>query len=204
MDNITSPYLILHRNMRSENWNSDAIMRAIMVDEHLAKNVAARQKAWEIIGERLDFSIDTSQSGISLAIDCIGNKGLLYADEKVSLICHRADEAFFARQAQSVLDAARHGCVVVSAFISSKEREVKRLLMQESLPVIEVMNDGFSPQYHPYGASYDACVAGKLVQLSPWAFSPQSGNKLTREVCLVTNELVRVISKTPDDWWKRD
>ncbi len=94
MDNITSPYLILHRNMRSGNWNSDAIMRAIMVDEHLAKNVAARQKAWEIIGERLDFSIDTSQSGISLAIDCIGNKDLLYADEKLRLICHRADDAF--------------------------------------------------------------------------------------------------------------
>lgn len=179
-------------------------MRAIKEDAHFAKSEETRRKAWEVIGERLAFGIGEVQDSVNLTLDYIGNRELLSAYERVSLICHRADESFFAQQAETVLDAARHGCVVVSAFISSKEREVKRMLMQESLPIIEIMNNGFSTQYHPYGSAYDACMAGRMVQISPWTFCPQSECKLTREICLVMNELVRVISKAPDNWWKRE
>lgn len=179
-------------------------MRAIKEDAHFAKSEETRRKAWEVIGERLAFGIGEVQDSVNLTLDYIGNRELLSAYERVSLICHRADEPFFAQQAETVLDAARHGCVVVSAFISSKEREIKRMLMKESLPIIEVMDNGFAPQYHPYGDAYDACVAGRLVQMSPWTFCPQSECKLTREICLVMNELVRVISKAPDNWWKRE
>lgn len=204
MNNHQNPYLLLHRNTRSENWNAEAIMRAIKEDAHFAKSEETRRKAWEVIGERLVFGIGEVQDSVNLTLDYIGNRELLSAYERVSLICHRADESFFAQQAETVLDAARHGCVVVSAFISSKEREVKRMLMQESLPIIEIMNNGFSTHYHPYGDAYDACVAGRLVQMSPWTFCPQSEYRLTREICLVMNELVRVISKAPDNWWKRE
>lgn len=203
MDNSFSTYLNIHRNQRSKSWNSEAIMRAIRMDKHFAQSEETRIKAWDVIGERLNFSVDNTCGGITLGIDYVGNKELLFAEEKVSLICHRADEPLFMQQAQTVLDAARHGCVVVSAFISQKEREVKKLLMQEALPVIEIMGEGFSAQYHPFGTSYDACKAGRLVQMSPWTFSSQPERKLTREMCLVMNELSRVVSKTPDDWWKR-
>ena len=204
MNNHQNPYLLLHRNARSENWNAEAIMRAIKEDAHFAKSEETRRKAWEVIGERLAFGIGEVQDSVNLTLDYIGNRELLSAYERVSLICHRADESFFAQQAETVLDAARHGCVVVSAFISSKEREIKRMLMKESLPIIEVMDNGFAPQYHPYGSAYDACMAGRMVQISPWTFCPQSECKLTREICLVMNELVRVISKAPDNWWKRE
>lgn len=204
MNNHQNPYLLLHCNARSENWNAEAIMRAIKEDAHFAKSEETRRKAWEVIGERLAFGIGEVQDSVNLTLDYIGNRELLSAYERVSLICHRADESFFAQQAETVLDAARHGCVVVSAFISSKEREIKRMLMKESLPIIEVMDNGFAPQYHPYGSAYDACMAGRMVQISPWTFCPQSECKLTREICLVMNELVRVISKAPDNWWKRE
>ena len=204
MNNHQNPYLLLHRNARSENWNAEAIMRAIKEDAHFAKSEETRRKAWEVIGERLAFGIGEVQDSVNLTLDYIGNRELLSAYERVSLICHRADEPFFAQQAETVLDAARHGCVGVSAFISSKEREIKRMLMKESLPIIEVMDNGFAPQYHPYGSAYDACMAGRMVQISPWTFCPQSECKLTREICLVMNELVRVISKAPDNWWKRE
>ena len=204
MDNQQNPYMILHRNTRSENWNAEAIMRAIKEDSYFAKNEEIRRKAWDVIGGRLAFSVGEEPDSVKLTLDYIGNRELLYAYERVSLICHRADEPFFAQQAETVLDAARHGCVVVSAFISKKEREIKGMLIKESLPIIEVMDNGFAPQYHPYGDAYDACMAGKMVQISPWTFCPQSECKLTREICLVMNELVRVISKAPDNWWKRE
>lgn len=202
MSNMFSAYLQIHHGICSRNWSSSVITNAVMADKYFSQNKEACRRACVNVIKELSFSADVERTVSDVVLDYVGNKDLLYADNKVSLICHRADESFFARQAQAVLDAARHGNIVVSAFVSKKEREVMRMLMQESLPIIEIMGKGFCLQYHPNGGSYDACVAGKLVQISPWDSSMQYDCKLIREKCLVMNELVRVISKTSDDWWK--
>lgn len=200
----TDNYLQIRRKQRSRNWTSEAVMRAIKEEAYYSKSDVTRQKAWDKIGCQLNFDSDERGGSLLLNLDYIGNRDILTAVEMVSLICHKADEAFFAEQAKTVIEAARNGCVVVSAFISPKEREVRRMLMNEHLPIVEIRNNGFGTNYRPSGYAYDAVVSGKLLQITPWVYVPEADYKLSREMCLIMNELARVISKCPDHWWKRD
>lgn len=101
-----------------------------------------------------------------------------------------------------MLRAAREGAVVVSAFVSPKEREIGRLLLMEQLPVIEVCDNGFGDRYKPSGKSFYACAENRLVQISPWNYEYCPDLAVNREVCLVMNELARVIAGVGDGWWK--
>lgn len=134
----------------------------------------------------------------------IGSYALLAAERKLPLICHRSDAPFFDRQRDAVLSAARSGAVIVSAFISPREREIMKLLLMEQLPVIEVVDNGFADRYKPTGKRFYACAENRLVQISPWTYEYQRDNMVTREMCLVMNQLVRVIAGRGEEWWKRE
>jgi len=41
-----------------------------------------------------------------------------------------------------------------------------------------------------------------MVQISPWKYKYQKDATISREMCLVMNELARIISGAEDDWWK--
>ena len=101
-----------------------------------------------------------------------------------------------------MLHAARSGAVIVSAFISPREREIMKLLLMEQLPVIEVVDNGFSDRYKPTGKSFYACAENRLVQISPWTYEYKHNSTVTREMCLVMNQLVRVITGVEEGWWK--
>ena len=101
-----------------------------------------------------------------------------------------------------MLRAAREGAVIVSAFVSPKEREIGRLLLMEQLPVIEVCDNGFGDRYKPSGKSFYACAENRLVQISPWNYEYCRDLAVNREVCLVMNEQARVIAGGGDGWWK--
>ncbi len=132
----------------------------------------------------------------------VGCSALLSAERKLPLVCHRSDAPFFERQRDAVLRAAREGAVIVSAFVSPKEREIGRLLLMEQLPVIEVCDNGFGDRYKPSGKSFYACAENRLVQISPWNYEYCPDLAVNREVCLVMNELTRVIAGVGDGWWK--
>lgn len=132
----------------------------------------------------------------------VGCSALLSAERKLPLVCHRSDAPFFERQRDAVLRAAREGAVIVSAFVSPKEREIGRLLLMEQLPVIEVCDNGFGDRYKPVGKSFYACAENRLVQISPWNYEYCRDLAVNREVCLVMNELARVIAGVGDGWWK--
>ena len=117
-------------------------------------------------------------------------------------MCHRSDAPFFEHQREAVLCAARDGAVIVSAFISAREREIKKLLLMEQLPVVEVMDNGFAERYKPAGQSFYACAENRLVQITPWTYAFNRNNSITREMCLVMNQLVRTICCVDDGWWK--
>ena len=102
-----------------------------------------------------------------------------------------------------MLRAAREGAVIVSAFISHKEREIGRLLLMEQLPVIEVYDNGFADRYKPSGKNFYACAENRLVQISPWNYEYSRDLAVNREVCLVMNELARVIAGMGEGWWKQ-
>lgn len=182
----------IYRHQRSRNWSADVALRAIAADPFFARNAQACDNAQQKVLACLNDGIDY-----------LGNKALLASDRKLPLICHRADKALFDKQKQAVLDAARSGCVIVSAFISPAEREILGQLLLEQLPVIDIMDNGFAERYKPSGAAFYACGEKRLVQLSCWIYKYQKAGVVSREACLVMNELARIICKQPDDWWKR-
>lgn len=141
--------------------------------------------------------------GQSIGLDYLGDRALMAATDKRPLVCHRADADRFEEQKAAVMAAARQGTVIVSAFISPKERDIRTQLMVEQLPFIEVMDNGFSERYKPSGKAFYACGEKRLVQITPWNYVyRKEGVQVSREMCMVMNELARVISGHPDDWWK--
>lgn len=148
------------------------------------------------------LSASSSASSPKPLLSYVGCSALLSAERKLPLVCHRSDAPFFERQRDAVLRAAREGAVIVSAFVSPKEREIGRLLLMEQLPVIEVCDNGFGDRYKPVGKSFYACAENRLVQISPWNYEYCRDLAVNREVCLVMNELARVIAGVGDGWWK--
>ncbi len=161
-------------------------------------------------------------------IDLVGNMELLNRSI-FPLVCHRADAHLFEQQKSAVLKAAREqGGVIVTACVSPKERDIVRLLQHELLPVIEVMSGGFSERYKPIGKAFYAVAEARRLEVSPWQYEYRhremrpvkdaQGNPvlapngqpemeeesdITREMCMVMNELVRMIAKKDDGWWKQ-
>ena len=205
----------VHRNCNSRGWTDDALRQGLLADWFLAHDSKKLDIALQIINTRIKRTPSLSNPSTSNpststlsnslpkpVLDFIGNKELLEAERKLPLICHRADAAFFEQQKESVLAEARKGAVIVSAFISPKEREILKILLSEQLPVIEIMDNGFSNRYKPVGTAFYACGENRLVQISPWNYIFQKDVKVTREMCMIMNQLSRVITKEKDDWWK--
>ena len=192
-----SNLFMIYRNKHSKNWREDVVMNAIAADRFFKQNEKAKQEAQQNVRLRLNYD---SQS---IALDYLGNLELLASEKTIPLICHRADAKRFEEQKSIILHAARNGWTVVSAFISPKEREIRKILLSELLPFIEIMDNGFSDRYKPTGTAFYACGERRMVQISCWNYKYERESVICREMCLVMNELSRVISKLPDDWWKQ-
>lgn len=210
------------RNQRSKNWTLERALDAVAVDPWIRRDAQKCQRLQENVSQRLKRQPDDENA---LALDYVGNRALLAAERKVSLICHRADAALFEQQKVVVMQAARQGAVVVSAFVNPKEREIMKQLMLEQLPFIELMDNGFSERYRPGGKAFYSTAENRHVQITCWKYKykdvndnpslrepqgkPGSGRAhgdshptISREMCLVMNELVRIISDVNDYWWK--
>ena len=112
----------IYRNKHSKNWREDVVLNAIAADRFFKQNEKAKKDAQQNVRLRLNYY---SQS---IALDYLGNLELLASEKTIPLICHRADSKRFEEQKSIVLQAARNGWIVVSAFISSKEREIRKIL----------------------------------------------------------------------------
>lgn len=219
----------IHRSCKARGWTLDAIRRGLRADRFYAHNPERLEATLRTLMPRINMQPAATalapaaaapapaalapaaaalSSGSSPAsapmplLSYIGCSVLLSAERKLPLVCHRSDAPFFERQRDAVLRAAREGAVIVSAFISPKEREIRRLLLMEQLPVIEVYDNGLADRYKPSGKSFYACAENRLVQISPWNYEYCRNMTVNREVCLVMNELARVIAGTGEEWWK--
>ena len=224
------------RNGRSKNWTLARVLAAIAADPWIGRNPEKCRMLQDNVIRRLKKTlsptypstsspaIPRNEEGVkgthitsrqvpevTLYLDYVGNQGLLAAERKVSLICHRADAALFEKQKAAVMKAAREGAVVVSAFVSPKERDIMKQLMMEQLPFIELMDNGFSDRYKPGGKAFYSVAENRHVQMTCWEYQyqPEQRNEngeqlptISREMCLVMNELARIISGVKDDWWK--
>ena len=201
----------VHRSCTARGWTLDTIRRGLRADRFYAHNPDRLEHILRSLLPRIPMlpaivsassSASPSASSPKPLLSYVGCSALLSAERKLPLVCHRSDAPFFERQRDAVLRAAREGAVIVSAFVSPKEREIGRLLLMEQLPVIEVCDNGFGDRYKPSGKSFYACAENRLVQISPWNYEYCRDLAVNREVCLVMNELARVIAGVGDGWWK--
>ena len=223
----------VRRNMKSANWTPERIMRGLCADRFIAADRSRQVEAWRQLTTR---GIRNSRGKVSATIhfcdnspviDLVGNMELLKRP-LFPLVCHRADAQLFEQQKAAVQKVAREqGGVVVTACVSPKERDIVKLLQQELLPVIEVMDNGFSERYKPTGKAFYAVAEQRRLEVSPWEYEYRrremqpskdaQGNPIldangqpemedipdiSREMCMVMNELVRMITKKEDYWWK--
>lgn len=222
---------LVHRSCTARGWTLDTIRRGLRADrfyahnpdrlEHILLSLLPRIPMQQAIVSASPSASPSASSSASPSasptaspsasptasspkplLSYVGCSALLSAERKLPLVCHRSDAPFFERQRAAVLRAAREGAVIVSAFVSPKEREIGRLLLMEQLPVIEVCDNGFGDRYKPSGKSFYACAENRLVQISPWNYEYCRDLAVNREVCLVMNELARVIAGVGDGWWK--
>ncbi len=206
---------LVHRSCTARGWTLDTIRRGLRADrfyahnpdrlEHILLSLLPRipmQQTTAPASSSASSSASPTASSSKPLLSYVGCSALLSAERKLPLVCHRPDAPFFERQRDAVLRAAREGAVIVSAFVSPKEREIGRLLLMEQLPVIEVCDNGFGDRYKPSGKSFYACAENRLVQISPWNYEYCPDLAVNREVCLVMNELARVIAGVGDGWWK--
>lgn len=240
----------VHRNMKSKNWTPERVMKGLCADPFVASGRGNQVDAWRQVTEKglknrrgkvsatlkllpqtkSDAIGEGKEGKISImpVLDLVGNMELLKRP-LFPLICHRADAAFFEQQKAAVLKVAREqDAVIVTACVSPKERHVVKLLQQELLPVIEVMDKGFSEKYKPSGKAFYAVAEARRLEVTPWIYeyrrremrpvADKQGQPIldsngqpemeevpdiTREMCMVMNEVVRIIAQKEDDWWRK-
>lgn len=130
----------------------------------------------------------------------IGNRFLLERPMRMQVRCHnnKTEEnlRLIARQKEYFLERARRGGVIVSPCISEGEKEIARAALEEGLPLIVILENGFPPMYKPPGIYFEACAKGLLLMLAPWEYHMER-RTITREQCLELNEMAFQISTEP-------
>ena len=114
----------------------------------------------------------------------VGNCFLLDIPDKVAVVVHRRySEEDLRRLREEWLACGERGGVLVSAAISTKEKEVLREAMNRGYRIVLLRENGFPRLYKPCGESFYACSEGLLLQISPWDYHMEK-KTITREQCL--------------------
>ncbi len=125
-------------------------------------------------------------------------KGLFelgYIPDKVAVVVHRRySEGDLRRLREEWLACGERGGVLVSAAISTKEKEVLREAMNRGYRIVLLRENGFPRLYKPCGESFYACSEGLLLQISPWDYHMEK-KTITREQCLELNEMAERIAE---------
>ena len=89
--------------------------------------------------------------------------------------------------------AARRNTVMVSPFISPKEKAVKEVLLAEQHPFIVLADNGFRDYYKPPTDLFDAVAAGRVLILSPWEYDAGKRH-ISRADCVALNTMAEEIA----------
>lgn len=122
----------------------------------------------------------------------VGNIWLIHQAEKLQVRCHNntypENLRRIAQQKEELLAAGRQGAVLVSPCISAGEKEIATAALQAGVPLIVLLENGFSPLFKPAGRYFEACAAGRLLMLAPWPYHTER-RQITRTQCLQLNEM---------------
>lgn len=134
----------------------------------------------------------------------VGNVALLQAERFAPVHVRRTmveeavhgDDKRLRDYMNSCVLAARQGTVMVSPFISEKEKEVMVVLLAEEHPIIILADNGFRDYYKPSDGLFDAVAAGRVLILSPWEYDPKK-RRVSRDDCVAMNKMAEEICNTP-------
>lgn len=122
-----------------------------------------------------------------------GNIFLLRETTKSQVIVHRRDtaeehEVHMKEWKQVVME----GGVLVSPFISPREKEVREMARECGGDMIILRENGFPDIFKPSGWEFDFCAEGRLLLLAPWPHHMER-HTITRSQCLSLNEMANEI-----------
>ena len=100
----------------------------------------------------------------------------------------RGNDQYLRNYMNGCVLAARRGTVLVSPFISPKEKEVQAVLLAEKHPFIILADNGFRNYYKPSDFIFDACASGRVLILSPWAYDANKRH-ISRADCMALNAM---------------
>ena len=144
--------------------------------------------------QHADWFRPCSITAAGTTLHAFGNLELLRAPHRQAVrISSRITEGERNRQQHELLSAARQGTILISPFISTGERFVEETALQEHLPIVKLLPNGFSPYYKPQGHFFEACSEGRLLLLTPYPYSTQKV-VLTRAICNYLNVLASRLS----------
>lgn len=125
-----------------------------------------------------------------------GNLFLLRNPFKTALIVHRSDnEEIFNRKKEECIYTATNGGVVVSAFISPKEKEIRREIESVGGKIILIHDRYFGVKEKPERHNFNLCCEGKLLLLCPLNYRDLPNNEHpSRAQCLEMNSHAQALS----------
>jgi len=138
--------------------------------------------------------IRRSEQYAGLSFDAVGNMELLQREKKAVHVRSRWTAEEKRAYKNGCILAARQGAVLVGAFVSDNEKAVKRVALQEKLPLILLQENGFPELYKPSGELFDACAEGRLLLLAPWPYHTRR-QTITREQCKLLNSMAERIAE---------
>ena len=133
--------------------------------------------------------------------DAVGNIEILQADEYkpvhvrsiwVEDAERHGDDKRLRDYMNGCVIAARNGAVMVSPFISPKEKAVLEVLLLEEHRIIYIADNGFGEYYKPSDGLFDAVAAGRMLILSPWQHDAAKRH-VTRAECVAMNGMAEEI-----------
>ena len=89
---------------------------------------------------------------------------------------------------------AREGRVLVGAFVSEYEQQVRAVALREGHAVVQLTTDLLTDYYKPSGELFDACGRGQVLLLSQRTTLDSFSRRITRAECNTLNALAEEIA----------
>ncbi|MBR6715816.1 MAG: hypothetical protein IKI83_05155 [Prevotella sp.] len=127
------------------------------------------------------------------SFSAIGNRFLLQRPYLIPVQCSRKlSEEQIHQAINDYMQEARSGAVLVSPSISPGETAIMRAAFEENLPIIILLENGFTHLAKPHGKRMDACARGQLLLLAPWEHHNEKIT-ISRNQCLSLNDMAKMV-----------
>lgn len=126
--------------------------------------------------------------------DAMGNHTLLQRPLHAVHVRRRFTDAERRAYMNNCILAARQGRVLVGAFISEYEQQVRAVALREGHAVIQLTPDLLTDYYKPSGELFDACGRGQVLLLSQRTTLDSFSRRITRAECNTLNYLAEELA----------